>query len=139
VLSSQRQRPRRQLFGRQPVEMSLNWRAKIVCLANVQRLVAELNETTVVIWADDELDFLAPIQDYRSLLPSGWTGRILVAFLDLFEDPVEVPFGKCAGLFDGTDSGHCCSDGAVRLHANNVVPCSAIAGELDGDRLGTDS
>jgi hypothetical protein len=91
-----------------------------------------------VIGADDKLNFLAPIQNYRSMLPSGLMGRILLAFLELFEDPVGVPFGKCPGFLDGPNSGNGGSDGAVRLHADNVAPCSAIAGKLDGDRLGAD-
>ncbi len=74
--------------------MSLNGRANIGFVANVQGLVAELNQLTLMIGADHELDFLAPIQNLRSMLPCGWGAQNLVAFLDLFEDPVEVPFGK---------------------------------------------
>jgi len=71
VLSSQRQRPDRQLAGSQLAEMALNCREKIGCVANVQPLVAELNKMAVAILANDELDFLAAIQNFRSLLPGG--------------------------------------------------------------------
>ncbi len=71
VLSSQRQRPDRQLAGSQLAEMALNCRAEIGGVANVQPLVAKLNKMTVTIWADGELDFLAAIQNFRFLLPGG--------------------------------------------------------------------
>ena len=131
-----RQRLRRQFAGSQLAEMALNGRTKIGCVGNVQRLIAELNEMTVMIGTDDELDFLAAIENLRSMLPSGWVNRMLPALLKLFEDPVGIALSKCAGRFDGADARNCCSDGAILLDADDVAPCFAIAGKLDGDGMG---
>jgi hypothetical protein len=138
VLSSQLQRPCRQLAGSQLAEMALNDGTKIVGVANAQGLVAKLYEMPVLIEADDELDFPAPVQNVGSVLPGGGMGGIFVVFLELFEDPVGIAFRESPGLFDRANPRNGCADGVVRLYADDVVPCSAIADELDGDRLGID-
>ena len=105
----------------------------------MQRLVAELNEMAVMIGADHELNFLPAVQNYCSMLPSGWVNRMFLPLLELLGNPVGIALGKCSGLLDGAHPRNRCSDGAVLLDADDVVPCSAIAGKLDGDRLGADS
>jgi len=64
---------------------------------------------------------------------------VFLLFLKLFEDPVSIPVCEGPGFLDGTNSGNSCPDRAVRLEADNVASCSAIAGKLDGDNLGTDA
>jgi hypothetical protein len=59
---------RRKLDGSQLAKMALDGRTETGCVRDMQRLVAELNEMTVVIWTDDERKFLASIQNLGSVL-----------------------------------------------------------------------
>ena len=71
MLLGQRQGLRRKLDGSQLAEISLNHRTKVGCVGDVQSLVAELNDVTVMIGAKDKLDFCAPIQNLGVRVPSG--------------------------------------------------------------------